>query len=107
MAVGVDDFVDHIVDRINVAPRFIRRSVSSFDYIEMNTVRPEINPTHQHDDPCGALDCQPIRLKQTLALLSAHSAVMEIKMEITNLVYLLVPDLLEGLFSIHVKRVNR
>src|SRR5450631_2486648 len=107
MAVGVDDFIDHIVDRINVAPRFIRRSVSGLDNVEMNTVRPEICPTHKHNDLRGAFQCQPIRPKQTPALLSAHGAVMEIKMEIANLVCLLVPDFPESLFRTHVKWVNR
>jgi hypothetical protein len=50
MASSVEDLDNHIVDRINVPPRFLGRIDIRLDSIEIDAIGPEITAAEERDD---------------------------------------------------------
>ena len=93
MARCVEDLQYEIVDGADVAPRLQRRFGRRLDRVQVNAVRREVATGRQTDDLRRPRPCEHERFTQTLALIGAHRAVVELEGEEAHAVALAIVDL--------------
>src|SRR5215469_1278458 len=97
VGVGGDNVSYQIIHGTDVAPGLMSRVLGGFDHVQMNTVCPEVSPTHQHKHFGGSTTDEQERFSETLTLLGTHGSIVKVKVEVSDCLPFLIPDFAIGL----------
>ena len=107
MAAAIKDGAAQVIHGVDVGPGLVGGTLRRLDGVEVDAVRPEVRPAHEHDDLRLALRRRDEGVAQAQAVGGRHGAVVEIEVQEAGAALLLVGNVLPGRWIAHRQRGQR